>query len=334
MTTAVALTEIWRGPIVESLHYGHAVICDEHGEIIECWGDPDAQVYPRSSSKMIQALPLVESGAADAFGLTTQQLALACASHQGAAVHTNAVNAWMADLGLSDEDFRCGPQMPDDRPAKVDLIKSDTSPCQVHNNCSGKHAGFLTLAQHLRAGPEYTALHHPVQRACFEVFEDVTDAPILGSAPDGCSAPNPITTMRAMGRAMGWFAGAAEGSGVRRSAAARLVQAMVEHPLLVAGKGRACTELMRSCTAPVALKTGAEGYFVAIAPTIKRGIALKIVDGSTRAANCTIAALLVRLGVLDPNHPATRHFMNAPILNRRQVETGQIKPAAGVLPER
>ena len=331
MSHPVALTEIWRGPIIESLHLGHAIICDDRGDIVECWGDPDAVIYPRSSAKMIQALPLVESGAADAFGLGTQQLALACASHQGAAVHTDKVGAWMSQLGLNDGDFRCGPQMPDDRAAFHALIKKDESPCQIHNNCSGKHAGFLTLGQHLKAGPDYIDPDHPVQKACLAAFEDVTGQTSPGFAPDGCSAPNSITTMRGMGRAMGWFSGAAEGRSTRDTAAARLTQAMIAHPLLVAGERRACTELMQACSEPVALKTGAEGYFVAIAPTRKRGIALKIADGATRAANCTIAALLVRIGVLAPDHPATRRFMNAPIYNRNKIETGQIKPVTGLI---
>ncbi|KRS14085.1 L-asparaginase [Roseovarius atlanticus] len=332
VTNAVPLTEIWRGDIVESLHLGHAVICNGQGEVIEGWGDADAVTYPRSSAKMIQAMPLVDSGAADAFGLGPRQLALACASHQGAAVHTEAVNDWIHGLGLSDDDFRCGPQMPQDRAAFNHLIKTDGSPCQVHNNCSGKHAGFMTLSKHLNGGPEYVDPDHPVQRACFEAFEELTGERSPGFAPDGCNAPNSITTMRGIGRAMGWFANATTGGGVRQDAAVRLREAMIANPLLVAGEKRACTELMKACHEPVALKTGAEGFFVAIAPTKKLGIALKAADGSTRAANCTIAALLVRIGVLDPQHPATLKFMNAPILNRRKVRTGIVKPVDGLLP--
>lgn len=331
MTKAVPLTEIWRGQIVESLHMGHAVICNTQGEVIEGWGDPDAVVYPRSSAKMIQAMPLLETGAADAFGLTDVQLALACASHQGAAVHTDAVTEWITGLGFRDEDFLCGPQMPQDRAAFNHLIKTDGSPCQVHNNCSGKHAGFMTVSKHLGAGPDYIDPDHPAQKACFDVFEELTGEPSPGWAPDGCSAPNSITTMRGMGRAMGWFAGATEDGGTREAAAVRLREAMMAHPLLVAGERRACTELMRACHEPVALKTGAEGYFVAIAPTKGVGIAVKAADGSTRAANCTIAALLVRIGVLEPEHPATLRFMNAPILNRRKIRTGTIKPVDALL---
>ena len=164
-----------------------------------------------------------------------------------------------------------------------------------------------------------------------EAFETVTGetSPFYGI--DGCSAPNHATSLHGMARAMAWFAGATEGADASQSAAVRLWQAMIAHPDLVAGEGRACTELMRACKEPVALKTGAEAFFIAILPTRKMGIALKITDGGTRGAECAIAALLVRLGVLDADHPATRKFMNAPILNRRGVEVGMIKPAAALV---
>lgn len=331
MPIAVPLTEIWRGPFLECVHSGHAVVCDDTGQIVEAWGDPGAVFMPRSSAKMIQALPLIESGAAKAFGLTDTQLALACASHNGAAIHTDPVRAWLGDLGLEDDDFRCGPQMPKDRAAFNHLIRVDDKPCQFHNNCSGKHAGFLTLSKHLGGGSEYTDPDHPVQQAGFEAFENTTRETSPGFGIDGCSAPNYACTMHGMARAMAFFAAAQDGANLRQTAAVRLWQAMVTHPELVAGDRRACTELMRATTEPVALKTGAEGYFSAIIPHRKLGVAVKVTDGAVRGANCAIAAILVRLGVLDADHPATRRFMNAPILNRRGIETGVIKPADSLI---
>ncbi len=264
MSKAVLLCEIWRGDFMESCHLGHAVVCGKDGQIRESWGDPGKVVLPRSSAKMIQALPLIESGAADAFGLGSEQLALACASHEGAAIHTDRVNRWLAGLGLSDDDLRCGPQMPFDRTAKRRIICTDDSPCQVHNNCSGKHAGFLTLGRHLGAGPEYIDPAHPVQQAVRAAFEDVTGEDSPGFGVDGCSAPNFATTMEGMARAMAFFACADNGGSRRQSAAARLREAMVAHPDLVAGEGRACTELMQAMGGKVAIKTGAEGVFVAM----------------------------------------------------------------------
>ena len=326
MTQAAPFTEVWRGPFLESVHSGHAVICDAGGEIVKAWGDPTRVVLPRSSSKMIQALPLITSGAADKYGLTTEQLALSCASHQGAAIHTDRVGTWLKTLGLSDDDFRCGPQDPADKDAHEGLIRAHETPCQIHNNCSGKHAGFLTLTQHLKAGPDYVAPDHPLQRACLEAFESVTQETSPGYGIDGCSAPNYACTLHGMARAMAHFAAAPEGS-----AEARLHQAMRLHPELVAGETRACTELMRAMDGKVALKTGAEGFFIAILPEQKLGIALKAAFGTTRAAECAIAALLVKLGVLDANHPATLKRLNAPIKNWLGIETGILKPAADLI---
>ncbi len=323
MTQSAAITEIWRGPFLESVHHGHAVVCDDSGQIVHAWGDPEAVVLPRSSSKMLQALPLLTSGAADAAGLGTQHLALACASHNGAAIHTDRVGAWLDTLGLGDDDFRCGPQEPEDIPARNGLILAHQSPCQIHNNCSGKHAGFLTLAKHLGAGPEYVDPDHPVQKACLDAFETATGLDSPGFGIDGCSAPNFATTLHGMARAMARFAAAPDGSPEQR-----LHQAMRLHPDLVAGEGRACTELMRAMDGKVAIKTGAEGYFIAIIPDLKLGVALKAIDGGTRAAECAMAAILVRLGVLDATHPATLKRLNAPILNRRNLQAGWIRPGA------
>lgn len=322
------MAEIWRGALLESVHLGHAVICDGSGQVVRSWGDPGLVMYPRSSSKMIQALPLLSSGAAAKFGLNSEQLALACASHNGAAIHTHRVNDWLGQLGLGDGDLRCGPQDPDDRPEHERLIRAHESPCQVHNNCSGKHAGFLTLGRHLEAGPEYHEIDHPVQQAALAAFEEVTGEASPGYGIDGCSAPNFATSLTGLARAMAWFASARDRSDRQSQAAAQLTEAMMKHPELVAGEGRACTELMRAMGGRVAIKTGAEAVFVAILPEQRLGMALKITDGATRASECAIAAILVGLGVLDPAHPATRKRLDAPILNRRGIDCGSIRATA------
>ncbi|MCW9042552.1 MAG: asparaginase [Pseudopelagicola sp.] len=332
MANAVPLVEIWRGPFLESVHAGHAVICDDAGQIVEAWGDPEAVVLPRSSSKMLQALPLIESGAADAAGLSRAQLALACASHNGAEIHSNHVTAWLADLGFSDADFCCGPQEPRDIAARDALIREGKPVCRYHNNCSGKHSGFLTLTKYLKAGPEYVALDHPVQKAVKAAFEEVTQEDSPGYGIDGCSAPNFAATMHGMARAMAFFAAATPDGDRRQAAAVRLREAMAAYPELVAGEGRACTDFMRAMDHKGAVKTGAEGYFVAILPEKKRGVAIKIADGATRGAQCVMAALLVRLGALDPAHPVAQAYINAPIQNWDGLVTGRMRPVEGVLP--
>ncbi|MEL6838870.1 MAG: asparaginase [Pseudomonadota bacterium] len=326
MTHPVDLVEVWRGALLECVHQGHAVVCDDTGQIVQAWGDPSALIYPRSSCKMIQALPLLESGAGA--HLTDEQLALACASHQGAAIHTDRVGAWLKDLDLTDDAFRCGPQMPSDKDARYALIRAHRDPCQIHNNCSGKHAGFLMLSKYLNAGPEYVEIDHPVQHACKAAFEDVTQETSPTYGIDGCSAPNHACTVLGLARAMAFFAAADNRSDTRNQAATRLTQAMVTYPELVAGETRACTDLMRAMGGKVAIKTGAEGVFTAIIPEKRLGVALKIADGATRASECAIAAILVRLGVLDAEHPATQARMHPPVKNRRGILTGEIRPVS------
>lgn len=331
MSQPVEMVELYRGGRLESVHRGHAVICDGAGEIIEAWGDAEATIFPRSSCKMLQALPLIESGAARAFGLTEAQLALSCASHQGAELHSRNVTAWLAQLGLSDDDFRCGPEVPRDIVARDALIIAGQQPCRYHNNCSGKHSGFLTLSRHLNAGPEYVEIDHPVQRAVKAAFEEVTGEASPGFGIDGCSAPNHATSLHGLARAMSFFATAGQRNDTRSRAAATLTRAMAAYPELVAGEGRACTEIMRATNGRVTIKTGAEGVFVAIIPEQGIGVALKIADGATRASECVMAALLVRLGVLDPAHPAAKARMNPPITNRMDQVCGEMKPAAALL---
>lgn len=331
MTEAVDMIELWRGGRLEDVHRGHAVVVDGAGQIVHAWGNPATVIYPRSSSKMIQALPLIESGAADAAGLRVDQLALACASHIGARYHTDRVQAWLSDLGLSDSDFRCGAHEPSDREARDGLIRAGFSPCQYHNNCSGKHSGFLTLNKHLKGDPAYIDPAHPVQTAVKAAFEDVTGEATPGYGIDGCSAPNYATTVLGLARAMANFATAHDRSGTRATAQQRLIAAMTAFPELVSGEGKPCTELMRAMGGKVAIKGGAEGVYIAILPEQRLGVALKIMDGADRAKDAAVTAILIRLGVLDANHPAARNLLNAPITNWRGIVCGDIRPAAALM---
>ena len=316
---AETLVELWRGGFLECVHQGHAVILGPDGQVEAAWGDADLTILPRSSCKMVQALPLVRSGV----DLSTEQLALACASHKGAAIHTDRVTRWLSDLGLGEDDLRCGPQEPTDLPARDGLIRAGEAPCQCHNNCSGKHAGFLMLNQQLGGGPDYIEVDHPVQVAVRDAFEEATGEASPGFGIDGCSAPNFVTSLTGLARAAQSFANADVDS-----AEGRLRRAMMQHPELVAGEGRACTRLMRAAKGRAAVKTGAEGVFVGILPDSGHGVALKIADGATRAAEAVMAALLVRLGVLEADDPVARSYTDAPQPNRRGIEAASLRVTA------
>jgi len=319
------MCEIWRGSYLESVHTGMAVICDKDGEISHQWGDPNALILPRSSAKMMQAIPLIISGAEKKFSIGEDLLALACASHNAAEIHLSRVLGWLSHLGFSETDLRCGPQPSKDPYIKKQMLEKGRSPCQIHNNCSGKHAGFLSVSRHLNAGPEYTDPDHPVQLMVMDVFQELTQNKVDGITIDGCSAPNPAIPLYSLAKAMSWFATAHKRDDQLSKAALKLRNAMVNHPELVAGELRACTNLMKACEKKAILKTGAEGVFVAILPELEKGIALKIFDGGTRASECAIASLLIQLGVLNPNHPTALAYTHAPILNWRKIQTGMMK---------
>ncbi|MDG4647014.1 asparaginase [Roseibacterium sp. SDUM158017] len=331
MRTDIDATEILhviRGPMVESSHRGHVAVWHHDDGLVASFGDPGLRTFPRSAVKMIQALPLVESGAADAAGLSSAQLALACASHRGMAIHTDMVLSWLSSIGRSEADLRCGAHWPYDDEAMRDLVRAGGSPAQRHNNCSGKHTGFLTLARHLEAGPEYLEIDHPVQRAVRSALEELSGETCDEYGIDGCSAPNFVMTLSGFARALSAFAAASDIGGRRGEAMARLTGAMMAHPEYVAGEGQACTRLMRAMEGRAAIKTGAEGVFAAIVPEKRLGIAVKIEDGATRASEAAIARLLVGAGVLDPEHPDARALMHGPTLNRRGIETGHFELAS------
>ncbi len=313
------LVEITRGPLVESIHRGSIAIADAEGVIRFALGDIQSPVYPRSSLKPIQALPLVESGAAEAFGLSDEDVALACASHSGEPMHTERVAAWLERIGCSERDLACGPQPPRYEPALEAMIRRGDKPTRLHNNCSGKHTGFLTVARHWNiATAGYERIDHPVQQAVATLLRELSGVDELPWGVDGCAAPNFALPLGGFARALAKLAGG------RTLGAVRILRSMVAHPELVGGTGRACTVLMRAAAGRAAVKTGAEGVYAGIVPERGLGIALKIEDGATRAAETAIAAILDKLGVLGDG---AREFLNAPVLNTRGATVGERRQA-------
>lgn len=328
MSEPVPLVEVTRGPFVESRHFGHAVVARASGEIVTAWGDPAKIVLPRSSAKMIQALPLLESGAGA--GLSQERLALACASHSGEQRHVDKVSAWLNDLGLDEHALCCGPQASRDEALRDEMIRRGVEPSRLHNNCSGKHAGFLMLAKHLHASLDYVDPENPVQKAVKSAFEEVCGEESPGFGIDGCSAPNFAASLAGIARAMAAFAVAETGSSARETAMVALREAMMAYPELVSGKGRACAALMSAAKGQAVVKTGAEGFFVAILPGPGLGVALKIEDGATRASEAVMAALLVRLGVVGAEDQRVAAFLAPRIENWDGLHVGGVR-ACGTL---
>ena len=326
------LVEVTRGALVESVHRGSVAIAGSGGAILHSIGDIETPVYPRSSLKPIQALPLIESGAADAFHLSTENVALACASHSGEPMHTTRVAAWLKHIGLGESDLACGAHPPRYEPVWQEMVRKGEVPTRVHNNCSGKHAGFLSVARHWNiATAGYERHDHPVQQAVARALSELSG--IAGEFPwgiDGCAAPNFALPLAGFARALAKLANPKELDAPRARAAERIVAAMTAYPELVAGTGRSCTILMRSARGRAAVKIGAEGVYAGIIPERGLGIALKIDDGASRAAETAMAALLNALELLGDDLPA-RELLHAPIVNTRDAIVGERRPAEALI---
>jgi L-asparaginase II len=299
--TFVPMAEVRRGGILESVHHGVAVVADADGRILQSWGDPSFVTFPRSSLKPFQAIPLVESGAADAAGLTEEHLALACASHSAEDFQVALVRGWLERLGLTEAALVCGPDLPRAQSDQIAVIRAGGDRSRVFHNCSGKHCGFLTLTRHIGAPLSYADPAHPAQRLYLEAFGELLgeDAARLPRGVDGCGLPALALPMAAMARAAARWAAARVATEARRAAIRRLQSAIRAYPDHLAGRGSSTGRIVRASQGRVLLKGGAEGYVVGFVPEAGLGIAVKLADGAARAKMGVLAALLGRLGLVD-----------------------------------
>jgi len=322
------LIEVMRGQLVESRHRGAVAVCDADGNAALAIGDVTAPVFPRSAVKALQALPLIEQGAAERFGLGDEELALACASHSGEAAHVDAVERMLAKAGLLPSDLRCGVHWPIAQAAAAAVARCG-APSALHNNCSGKHAGFLCVARAIGVEPaDYWQPEHPVQRAVRGVLEDFTGASLAETccAIDGCSVPTWAVPLRNLAHGFAKFGTGRGVSAEWARAAMRLRQACAAAPWFVAGTGRFCTEVMQLFGQRVFVKTGAEGVYCAALPQQGLGIAVKCDDGSSRAAQAIMAAAIARFLPLDAGERAGLQRFVAPVQrNWNGFEVGQIR---------
>jgi L-asparaginase II len=328
--TPVAV-ELWRGGRIESRHRVRAAVVDAAGRTLLALGDLDEPVFPRSAVKPFQALALVESGAVEAFDVSEEELALACASHSGEPKHVALVEAWLARLGLDETALACGPHNPTNAQAAAALARGGGVPHRVHNNCSGKHTGMLAAALQLGAPTfGYEQPEHPVQRhvqAALQQLAGVDELPVPGI--DGCSLPNHPLPLAALARAAAHLADPS-GLEVRRARALdRIAGAMRAHPFMVAGSGRCCTLVMETVPDLIA-KTGAEGVYLGAWRTRGLGIVVKAEDGAGRAAEVAFLALLEHLGALPKAAlPSLERFRRPKLRNYAGLEVGYLAKAQG-----
>jgi L-asparaginase II len=324
------LVEVTRGPMVESRHRAAFAVTDSDGVVVSQAGDIERPVYPRSAIKPIQALALLETGAVEAFELGDAEIALACASHGGERRHVETVANWLERIGCTLDALECGAHPPNAETAMVELIAGGGQPTALHNNCSGKHAGFLSVARHLgypTAG--YIAFGHPVQQRVLGILESMTGCD-LGDAPrgiDGCGIPTLGIPLGNLALAMARLADPADQPEPRQNAAARVRRAMAAEPFMVAGTGRFCTRIMELTGERALIKTGAEGVYCGALPELGLGIALKVDDGAGRAAEVLMGRLLVRFGAIgEAEAEALAAVLAPPVLNRAGRRVGELRP--------
>jgi L-asparaginase II len=325
------VVEATRGNLVESAHRGAGAVVDADGRLVMSFGDADRPVYPRSAVKALQALPLVTSGAADRLGLSEKEIALSCASHSGSEDHVATARAMLTKAGYDERTLECGAHWPLGEDEARALARARRTPTALHNNCSGKHAGFICLSCALGADPKgYVAPDHAVQREVAASIEAVTGARLSDEmrGVDGCAIPTYAIPLAALARG---FARLGAGRGLspeRRHAAARIRAAVAAHPLTVAGRGRFDTEVMSLLGGRAFTKSGAEGVFCAALPEAGLGVAVKADDGAGRAAQVMIAALIQRFGGFDEETIRRfKRFVSPRLSNWIGAEVGFLRPA-------
>jgi L-asparaginase II len=333
MTNPV-LVEVERGHRVESCHRGAVAVVDTQGRSQLVLGDATRPIFPRSAVKALQALPLIETGAADHYGLGDEELALAASSHSGEPAHVAGVERMLKRCGLDATALACGIHWPLNQAAAYGLARSGRQPSALHNNCSGKHAGFICVA--CTTGVPYAgyaSATHPVQREVRTIIEGVTGVALGEAAIDGCSVPTWALPLTNLAHGLARFGTGDRLPPDRAKAAAKLRAACAAKPFYTAGTGRFCTVLMEALRERLYVKAGAEGVLCAALPQQGLGIAVKCEDGAARGAEVIMAALITRFLPLDPADRQRLDRWVRPVLrNWNGNEVGVLRPVAPLMP--
>lgn len=333
--TDTVIAETTRGGIVESVHHGVIAVADVSGELVASAGDPGRVVFYRSSAKPIQAIPVIESGAADRFGLTPRELALACASHSGTERHQREVTAMLAKLGLEPSALMCGAIVPYDATTGA-MVEAGLLPkTALCCDCSGKHAGMLAVCVHEGLPLDgYLEPEHPLQRRILGIMAELLRMPEADIAlgTDGCSLPTFGAPVEAFARSWATLAAperAPAGQGREHAAALdRLRAAMIEAPENVAGEGELVTDLMELAGGAVCAKSGAEGLICLALPERGLGIAIRVLDGSYRAHTVLVIETLRQLGALPAGlEEALLERQPSELRNHNRRHVGDIRAA-------
>lgn len=328
MADQESVVEVTRGAVVESRHRVHVAVVDADGTLRAFSGDPEQVTFWRSAAKPFQALPVVDDGAFERFGITPRELALCCGSHSGTAAHVRAAESLLERIGVTAESMACGPHPPFDDETRRELQEQGLEPVRLHNNCSGKHAGMMAVARVRGWDVEgYHRVEHPVQARLLAEVARWTQVPqeAIGLGVDGCGVVCFALPLRHMALAYASLAAAARRG---EPGPATVVGAMAAHPEMVAGEGRICTDLARVTEGRMFAKTGAEGVYCVGVPGAELGIALKVEDGSARAIAPAVAGVLRELDLISEDDFGALHsYVYHEVGNTRGEVTGEVRPA-------
>jgi len=326
------LANVIRGETVESIHRGHLIVMDGNGETVFSLGNPSTVTYFRSSAKAFQAIPFITSGAADAFGFTKEEIALAVASHSGEQRHVAIAAGMLAKIGLAESDLRCGAHLPFDETESHRMIAAGEKPTQLHNNCSGKHSSMLAFAKHIGSDvATYDSPDNRIQQRILRCVSDFTEVPVaeIAIGTDGCAAPNFALPVAAMAKSFVNLITPTKFPEPTQKACSLIVSAMLKYPELIGGSTRLDTMLMQAAPGKFISKVGADGVWLCgVLPCEKwpvgLAIALKIEDGDDYLSRPAVTVDLLRqLGVIEQT--ALPELSPLPIRNRRGDIVGRIE---------
>lgn len=328
---ATELVHVYRGEYVESVHYGSIAVVDASGKLLASAGDPYLKTFIRSSAKPIQAMPIIFSGAHDKYNFTSDELALMCASHNGEELHVNTVRRILQKVGVPEEKLACGVHMPYYKPTTDQMIRDGIDPIPAQSNCSGKHSAMLALSAYYGWDLDtYIQVDHPVQQLMLDVMSDVSELPRdeFWIGIDGCGVPVFGMPLYNMALAYARLTKPETLQEKYRRPAEILTQAMYTSPMLVAGTGRFCTDLMTVMQGKVIAKAGAEAVYTVGIMDKGIGIAIKISDGGPRGKELAMMKALEDLGFINEEEIAQLEKYRYPIVkNNHQMIIGGMKPA-------
>jgi L-asparaginase II len=321
---------VYRGDYLESSHDVHIAVVNNEGKLLYSYGNPDRLTFPRSSMKPFQAVPLIETGAAEHFRYSPAELSLSCASHSGEQIHREAVLHILERVGLTEEALQCGTHIPRDIESYKQLIRDGKDLTPVFSNCSGKHSGMLATAVYMHEDVStYREIHHPLQQRILETIEDMCNIPKeeIQLSVDGCGVP--VHQLPLLHAALGFarLAKPNETLAPKRAAALETIRnAMIQHPEMVGGTDRFDTDLMKIYDGRVVAKAGAEAVQCIGLVEEGIGIAIKVEDGAPRATSVAAMEVLKQLGIGDQQiFEVLKDYVIAPVLNARNDTIGTIK---------